>query len=282
MTRQNDTDHYSHASWHHLLVIFIVALSLFAAFRWQPEVWIQSQISKQSKLHGFNIHYNSLQLDGFTVLFDHLSIQSHQLSSPVKLDSLSLNPMWSSLFGGNPGANIQANWNGQTVSAAVIKQADIIDIQSLRGDLDVALLQPLLAKKLPIPVKVSGKVQISGDIQLNASNGHPRVGKINLNWKAAAVDMPSIKMPLGDYKLTLQTDDLKRAWQWDLSGGTTLKLSGKGNLNTYAQNPAAWSINGMLQARADQNSPTLSALLGNQNKRFSLSGLITQPRLQAF
>ena len=269
-----------HASWQLLLAVFSVALLLFVTMRWQPEAWIQSQINTQSKQHGITISYDALQTDGFTIHMDQLSIQTAQLPAPFKLDRLSLSPAWSSLLSGNPGANIQADWNGQMLSAAVIKQADIIDIQSLRGELDVALLQPLLAKKLPLPVNLNGKANITGEIQLNASNGHPRLGKINIHWNAAAVDMPPMKMPLGDYALTLQTDDIKRAWQWDISGGSELKLNGKGNLNTSARNPAAWSIRGMVQAQADQQAANLSALLGNKEKQFRISGNITQPRLQ--
>ncbi len=280
MTSPFNSDQFRHASWQQLVAVFVVALLLFAAFRMQPEAWIASQIDQQAKHHGININYQSLALDGLSLRFKQLSIQSHQLTPPVKLDSLSLSPAWSSLLNANPSVNIQANWQGLSVGATVNQQADIIDIQSLHGDVDVALLQPLLAKKLPIPVNINGQVQFSGNIQLSASSGHPQLGKINIKWKAAAIDLPPMKVALGDYALILQTDDVKRAWQWDLSGGTALKLSGKGNLNTIARNPAAWSINGMLQAQADQKEPTLTALLGNQKKRFGLTGQITQPRLQ--
>ncbi len=279
MRTQTDSDQNHHASWQQLLAVFIVALLLFIAMRMQPEPWISAQIDKQTKQHGVNIHYNSLELDGLTLLVDQLTIQSHQLATPIKLDSLSLSPAWSSLLSGNAGAIIHANWKGQQLSAVVSQQGDIIDIQSLNGALDISTLQPFIAKKLPIPVKVSGTAQISGDIQLNAINGHPRLGKIQLLWNKAGVEMPSMKVPLGDYALILQTDDLKRAWQWDINGGDALKLSGKGNLNTSAQNPAAWSINGMIQAQADPKAVNLSALLGKQNKQFRISGNITQPRL---
>lgn len=280
MRSPTSTDHKQHASWKQLLVVFIIALLLFISIRMQPEPWIASLIEKQAKQQGMNISYRALELNGLSLHFEQLSIQTAQLPGPIKLDSLSLSPAWSSLLTGDAGATIQANWNTQSFSAVVTQQADIINIHSLDGALDVALLQPLLAKRVPIPVNIQGRAKITGGIQLNAINGHPRIGKLTLNWRAASVEMPPMKMPLGDYKLILQTDDIKRAWQWDLSGGTALKLTGKGNISTSAPNPALWSLNGTVQAQADQKTPTLAALLGNRTKQFSISGNISQPRLQ--
>jgi len=280
MTSLTSTDQHKHASWQMLAAVFMIALLLFIALRWQPEAWIEAQISKQSKQHAVTIHYDSLQLDGFTLLVNQLSIQSSRLNAPIKLDSLNLSPAWSILLSGTLGANIQLNWQGQTFSAIIIKQADSIDIQSLHGDLDVALLQPLLAKNIPIPIKASGRILINGDISFNAINGHPLQGKVNFNWNRAAVKMPSMNIALGDYALNLQNDDPKKLWQWDLHGGSALQLTGKGMLNTSAKKPAIWPVSGLLQIQADAKASNLAALLGKQSKRFSISGNITQPRLQ--
>ena len=280
MTSFTNTDQHKHASWQMLVAVFMIALLLFIALRWQPETWIKSQINKQSERHAVTIHYDSLQLDGFTLHINQLSIQSAQLNSPINLDSLKLAPAWSALFSGHLGANIHINWQGQRLSAIAIQQADIIDIQSLHGDLDIALLQPLLTNRLPIPIKISGNALINGHIQFNASNGHPLLGKINLNWNRAAVDMPPMHMPLGDYALSLQNNDLKKAWQWELNGGSTLQLAGKGELNTAAADPTLWAMSGTIQLQADAKASNLTALLGKQSKHFRISGNIAQPRLQ--
>ncbi|MDQ6999027.1 MAG: hypothetical protein Q9M17_09975 [Mariprofundus sp.] len=280
MTSSLTTNQQSHASWRILLTTFAVALLLFVAMRWQPEAWIQSQINIQSQKYGIDISYKALQTDGFTIQLDQAVIQTMQMPQPVKLDRLILSPAWSSLFSGNPAVQIHLVWIGQQASAIAIQRTDSMELQALHAELDIAALQPLLSKSLPLPLNLGGIAKINGNILLNAINAQPLLGKIDINWNTAVVDMPPMKLPLGDYALSLQTDDAKKAWSWDLSGGTALTLTGKGKLNTSAPNPAAWTIDGMVQAKADQKEPNLSALLGNENRQFSLSGNISQPRLQ--
>ncbi len=273
-----------HASWRQLLLVFIVALLLFSLMRLQPEPWLQAQISQQSRQHGITLQYHALQIEGFTVHFDQFKVQTSQLPAPIVLDSLSLSPAWSSLLTGTIAIQLDTSWQGQQATAVVSKQGDVIDVQSFNALLETAALQPLLAKNIPIPVKTSGQIQATGTLLLNAINAHPLNGQIDITWSSAAVEMASMKTPLGDYKLSLQNSETGTPWQWNIDGGSTLLLSSKGSIATSTMQPERWPLNGQIRIEVGKKpeAASLAALLGNQAKQFNISGTLASPNLRPF
>ena len=270
----------SHASRQQLFIIFIVALLLFMVLRWQPELWLAAQINNYAKQHAINISYKHLETRGFSVDIDHISIQAAQFSTPIRLDTLTLSPAWSSLLSATIGIDIHVTWREQHASAVISKQHDVISIQALKVALDATTLQPLLSKNIPLPVTFTGQIQAFGDIQFHAINGRPLLADLTLLWRSAAAHMPPSDMPLGDYTLTLKNDDANSPWQWHIDGGKALMLAGKGSLDATSNNPAAWTINGKFHLEASQEIPSLVSILGNNEKQFHVSGNILHPRLQ--
>jgi len=269
----------SHASWLQLLIIFVIALLLFMTLRWQPEIWIASQINNYAKQHNVSISYKNLEVNGFVVDIEHLSIQTPQLARPINFDTLSLMPAWSSLLRATIGIHTQVIWREQHASATLIKRHDMISIQAFKVDMDVAELQPLLTKSIPLPVTFSGQIQARGNIQIHASDGRPLHGDITIQWRAATAVMASEQMLLGDYTLMLQTDNATTPWQWSIDGGSGLTLKGKGTINTAANNPAAWTTHGQLRLQASKETPSLAAMLGNKAQQFNISGNAFHPQI---
>jgi len=260
----------------------MIACVIFIALRWQPEIWLQTQIKQYAEQQGITIFYDRMQRHGFTLQLEHLSIQAAQLPvsiTPIILDTLELTPAWSSLFSLHPGVQVQMQWQGQHANAVIIRQDDTIVVHELLATLDVSSLQQLLETNVPLPVKAHGQVQLSGSLHLQ-SNGQPLQGRVDIIWNTASIDFPPSQTALGDYKLTIESEQAASPWQWNINGGKALILNGKGNIDTSATNPQAWLIHGNIHIGATKEAPALLSILGS-TKIFALSGSLTHPQLQA-
>jgi len=269
------------ASWRLLILVFVVALLLFVAMRWQPEAWLRSQIDTQANKQGISLHYQDLQVNGFSVHLDQLSVQTTQMKVPVLLDGLDISPAWLSLMQVRPALRVRLIWQGQTVSAILHQDQRALDINDLDALLDVAKLQHLWKSRLPIPVDVRGMIHISGDIRLDTASGRPMHGDVHAVWQSAAAGMAGMMNPLGDYSLALTgKEQTKSVWNWLLAGGTAIVLEGKGNLNLIGSNPQAWTVQGSVQLQPGKQPSPVAAMLGNKPVRLHVSGSVLKPQIQ--
>ncbi len=275
---------HAHASWWQLFAVFITALLLFLGLRWQPEIWLGTQINKLAKQQGIILSYDQLQVHAFTIHIENASIQNISTQNipqlkPIIFDSITLSPAWSALLRANPAIQIHAQWHGQQAAAVLSQQGEHILLQDISADIEATSLQTILNQHLPLAVNIFGQLHLSGSVELQA-NGHPQQGNIELSWRAAALDLSSSRIDLGDYKLAIQNNQPNTPWQWVIDGGSALILSGKGQIDASAQKPQTWLMNGQIQIKADKKSTMLSSILGSKSKKFSLSGNISQPQLR--
>ncbi|MDQ6969684.1 MAG: type II secretion system protein N [Mariprofundus sp.] len=272
------------ASWWQLFAVFIIALLLFLGLRWQPEIWLGTQINKLAKQQGITLSYDRLQLHAFTmhiknISITNISIQNTQQPNPIIIDSITLSPAWSALLSGNPAVQIHTQWHGQSAAAVLSQQGEHILLQDISADIEATSLQPILNQHLPLAVNIFGQLHLSGSLELQ-TNAHPLQGNIELSWRAAALDLSSHRIDLGDYKLAIQNNQPNIPWQWVIGGGSALILSGKGQIDASAQNPQTWLMTGEIQIKAAKKATMLSSILGSKSKKFSLSGNISQPQLR--
>ncbi|OIO70072.1 MAG: type II secretion system protein GspN [Zetaproteobacteria bacterium CG1_02_53_45] len=266
----------SEVSWQQLLLVFVLALLLFITVRWQPDSWLQSRISEQCQQNGLILDYKELHLDGIGVRLETVSVQTAAMSQPLQLETLRLSPAWTSLFNGSPGIDLQLNWFGQRVETRLIRQEAYVDIEGLHADIDAALLQPLLQ----LPVKLIGKLNLSGDLRVDMQSGRPLQGGLQASWQSAAIEMNG-SMPLGDYQLIVKSKGSSGVWQWSLGGGTALLLQGDGKLEMAAGVPVqAWAIAGNGRLEAGKDAINMAAMLGQKPLMFKLSGPLLKPLLQ--
>ena len=279
-----------------MLLVFVLALLVFVIIRWQPEAWLQAQIDAQARQQGISLQYQSLQLSGFTLTLQQVHISSVRLPALPVLDSVTLKPAWLSLLQAQPSAHVLLSWHGQQAAATLIQQGQVLLLDNVSASCDATLLQPLWQQQLPL--KLRGQLQLGGAFSLDIGTGQPLHGQLGLDWVQAAADMSGIASALGDYQLTLADQSggergsgesgqlaepaaRSTVWHWQLSGGHAVVIDGKGVLNMAAANPAAWSLQGGVTLQPGPEPSPLAAMLGTAGRKFSLSGMLTNPRLQA-
>jgi len=281
------------SGWH-LGLFFVLAVVLFVLLRWQPDAWLQAQIDNQARQHGMVVQYQRLHVDGFTLHLEHLSIRSARWPVPMMMDRLTLTPAWSSLLKARAAVHLLANSNGQRLETLLSWQSGHIGMSGLQGDLDVALLQPFWQRRLTLPIHVGGRLILTGEMLLNAVSGMPVDGNIKLEWHSAATDVTGLDKPLGDYRLLLKAGQLSeqpsgklsgklsgKPWQWTVTGGSSLKLSGQGTINIAGPLPQQWGIHGRIRLQPMRRDNAIAAMLGGKVAAFSLSGNVINPRWQA-
>lgn len=270
-----------HASWWQLCLVFVLALLLFVGMRWQPEPWLQHQIDQQLRHSGIDLQYQALHVDGLTVRMEHVSIRVPELPAPVVLDSLYISPAWSSLLTGAAAVDVKATLFGQPAEAVLVWQNEYIGLHGLSAEFEVAALAPLWKQRMTLPVDITGILKLSGNMQLDAVSGMPVDGQINAIWQQAGIDLPMFDKALGDYQLALSSaDSATGKWQWELSGGTEVTLSGSGQLDLSGALPQQWMVSGRAQLQASPEAKTIAAMLGGQAKAFNISGNLLNVRIQ--
>jgi len=210
---------------------------------------------------------------------DDVSIQTAALAAPLLLETLNLSPAWLLLFSGSPGIDMQVSWQGQQAEALLFWQDGNIDVQDFLADVDMAVLQLLWKKYLPVTANATGRVQVRGDFRLDAANGWPLTGMLEAGWHAAGVDFNG-KIPLGDYQLAVKSEHDADPWSWVLSGGTALLIEGEGAIVAPLNPQLPWSMHGQASIAAAKEAVQLSAMLGNIPLKYRLSGPIFKPRVQ--
>lgn len=267
-----------------LCFIFVMALLLFVAMRWQPEAWLRNQIDQQARVSGIELRYESLQAQGLGVELKHVSIKTADLPEPVFLDTASISPAWGSLFTGVAAVNVHIGLQDQSVGAVLVWQDKHIEVNDLNAVLDVAVLQSLWKQRLPLPVDVGGSLRLTGHVQFSAVSGLPVEGQIDVAWQQARIDLPVFDKPLGDYHLILKSTGKPKpsmqGWQWSISGGTTVALTGSGQLNMAVRLPQQWMVGGKVKLQAAPEARGIASMLGNRAKVFAISGKMLNVRFQ--
>jgi len=267
-------------SWWQLGMVFVVALLLFVAMRWQPEPWLRARIDLQTRQSGVVLDYEKMQVEGFTVRLDQVSAHIPGLAAPLMLESLSMRPAWASLLNGAPGIQLELHWQGQTGEGLLNWQDDYMDIYDVDAALDMSVLQLLWQKYLPLPVTLSGRVQVSGHVRLDMQSDRPLAGKLGIGWNSAAIVMGGEETALGDYQLGIMADETSGTWRWTLGGGEAVVLQGEGTVGIPLDVQQAWPVSGQVRIEAGKQAGILSAMLGNAPLAFSLSGNAANPKLQ--
>ena len=203
---------------------------------------------------------------------------------PFHIKALSLEPLWSSLFGGNPGFYYQAHLQGGSLEGTLRRdgsmQAEAAGIRfreplAPRSDLRVAgtLRQGSFQGALPLRPGTRTRLQLTvGQLQLSG-----------LKVVGAASDT----LDLGTLRLTATgKGDALRVDQLNLTGGK-VQLSGEGTLLLYrTMNRSRLNLNLVLRPLPglDKNLADMLNLLGNPggdgSYHLHLTGTLARPRLR--
>jgi len=197
------------------------------------------------------------------------------MSAPVLVEKVTVRPKLDTLWSGHPAARVSIGWQGQMISASMLQKDGYVEFQDIDGSADIAALQPLLQGQLAMPVNVHGRVALSGNLRLDAATGQPLSGTLAAGWQGAEAVLGGMKLPLGDYRLTLKSDTQANQWLWQADGGSGLILKASGQMVTNGADPAMWQVHGnvaVAAGAASASNPELGMLLGDGMTRLQLSG----------
>ncbi len=265
-----------HASNRSLIIVFIFALALFTALRWDITPWVERQVQQAATQAGYQLRYDTLRITGLGVRMDKLHVQKQRDS--LQLDTLHITPAWRALMSGILATNINAVWQGNPISATFSRDENVIIIDDLDAVIDASRLDAL-----NIPAKLAGMMHVQGHLSLAQHTGMPQAGELHLTWQQAKAGLAAPEFTLGDYTLSISSaDQVTQPWQWRVDGGSGVALSGSGTLTPNGQNPQAWQINGVVDVNIGNANPSLAMMmqsaLGQKHAKVRISGSLGTPR----
>jgi len=257
-----------------LIILFILAVSLFTWLRWNPTPWFNAQLAD----HGLAayVHIKSAEKSGLGLHLNDVRIQTPK-GITVHVDALTLSPAWFRMIRGTLALHVQGEIRQATFALNISLQDHAIWLHDMDLFAPVGMLKDYIAQTAML--NLTGTMQASGDIKLDQQNGIPLEGALVLQWDKAASALLG-KQPLGDFKLQL-TSSKNSAWVWKIHGGKALSINGKGHLSTASQQPKLWRVDGAVQSQSQGAvASMLSSMSGQSQWNLTVSGVISHPNIQ--
>ncbi len=260
-------------------MVFVLALVVFMLMRWQPGPWLRTEILRMAEQQHVQLNFSRMAWHGLSAEMTDVQVRTARMTSPVMVKNITVRPMLSMLWSGEPAVRLDVLWRGQQLSASVRQEGDIIDISDVEAAVDITVLQPLWQRQLSMQVDVQGRVELTGNVRLNGRTGQPLNGNITANWQGAKAALAGMKMPLGDYRLNLHNIAQTDSWQWQIDGGQGLTVRADGKLMLTGSDPRLWSISGKAELTAGDGAPQgLVLMLGGEPVKLQLSGILQRPQ----
>lgn len=220
------------------------------------------------------------------IAMDRLKIISPQPNvPPLVLKQIDLQPLWSSLTGGNPGVQVDARLLGGELEGDI--RSNGVGEATLKGvSIDDLPLSPQLSLKLSL---ADGSAHWQGQLPIGANHSNQlelTVGKLQLSGLAAA-GAKRDQMVGGPLKLTASSQgSLARIEKLDLAGNE-LQVAGSGTLQlgtTPASSRLALHLTLRPQSGLDPNLRDLLGLLAKPERDGSINlrlyGSLAAPKLR--
>ncbi|MDQ6992720.1 MAG: hypothetical protein Q9M31_04540 [Mariprofundus sp.] len=265
-------------AWWKSVLLFLLALLLFLALRWQPDSWLREQIMQASSAYGVSIDYQNIERVGLSLHLTKLQISGATLPVPLLFDSIKVAPAWPQLLQAKPALDVALVWQGVKASAVVSEDAQLVELADLHIATKIAPLLPLV--KMQLPIKVAGEFQLTGHLRVDSVTGRPLTGELHGQLLKAAASLFGKPDVLGDYTVELVNKEQKTAWQWQLAGGSGVLLKGTGTLATQANLPKQWRLNGQLHLSGGKVVPPSLKPMLTKPLSFTVAGPLARLRLQ--
>jgi len=271
------------SKWY-LALIFLAALLLISAIRFDVDALVRGELDKFSSRSGVQLDFDELTLLGLNAHFSHVSVNSSRFSEAFIFESVKLVPEWGSLLTGDNVVDVDLEWQGDAASTVLTQADGKIHLQHIRFEGDVGRISRLVIPYLnsPFPVSVSGSLEADGEVLLNQISGEPEQGTIAAHWLGAKAGAMGAEFALGDLLMELQGN--AGQWRWQLRDGDVGMIEASGSLEQLAAPVAMWPVQGSVVIDVTKiNDPYLIAWLpdmGEEKKiRLRLSGTLSRPRL---
>jgi len=255
-------------------MLFILALPVFIWLRWNPVPWFNVQLESNGLTP--YIQVEQVEKSGLGL---HLGVV--HIKTPggpdINLNGILLNPAWFRIIRGAPALHIQGTANGAAFALNISMQDGAIWLH----DMDLLAQADVIRDYIPqaAMLNLTGSILMSGDIKLRQHDALPLAGAITMQWKNAASGLLR-QEPLGDFQLQLASSK-KNEWKWQMEGGKTLSIDGKGHLSSTFQPPEFWQIDGNIHTQSQGRvASLLSDITGHDRWNLVLSGALLQPHLE--
>jgi len=264
-----------------LVLLFFCALLLFLPLRWDAEPWLRQQLAWWQSSLPFSIEVASIGRSGLGVTARGVDLQVVEQTPSLHVSGLRLEPDWLQLLQGNPALHVQWQADAGTGDITIGWHDETVELSSLDVRLHVPWLQQNTAVSLPL--RFQGEMRLTGNIRLQRQmeDQHlvirPQSAGVKLHWQNAVALMGKDHFALGDYTFEFNSV-VNKAWPWQLTGGTLLKLQGKGAVQISDMAWSKWPLFGTITSSTQPGS-MLANMLGKQHN-MRLTGTLAQPHLQ--
>lgn len=260
-----------------LLLVFLLALGCFSTFRLLPGFDVEQQLQTWVEQQNTGLHYQSLQLDGLSVVLNHVDIPPAWVGEPLTIERLKISPHWFALLWGERAAGVQALVKNAELHAELELAERMLVIHQFDARIEGALLSSLFT--LPIPVDIHGTMMLAGNIEVDASSMQPLRGSVELSSDDITLTMTTGDMiALG----SLQGSSHGEAgvWQGNVASDGQLAVQAKAEVRSNGAQPAAWPVSGEVLLQATPPTKGILTMIPNQGQRVRVSGTLAQPQLQ--
>jgi len=261
-------------SWRQLLLLFLVALSLFCSLRWDGARWLQQE------LHGVGIDAVVVTRNGITLHLEQVTLSAVTVDGALlQLREMSLRPIWSSSWLHlQPVVAITARWRQAVVDAEVMRMdGERLALRALQLQLPLPMVMPWLPA---LPVALDGDVACHGALQLLLAERKAAQPDLRCDWRQASAAMGGgTPMALGSYHLQLRSRGEK--WHWSLGGGDVARVNGEGVIHPAATLAMSqWPLDGKLTVQAGTGAfgAMVGAVLGGASH--TIAGTLAAPQLR--
>ncbi len=251
-------------------LMFVLALPLFLALRWEPEPWLRSQLDAQLARVSVPVSYDGLELHGVSAVLSGVRVDIPNQPDPLIVEKITVRPSLAMLWSGAPAAVIDAESAGMHLHARLRQQDGGLEMTRIRAQIDLERLP------LSLPVQLQGSAELSGALLI--AGGLPQRGELGLQIAGLKAKLAGSTMPLGDYQASLSASD-HGAWQWRFRGGAELRLDASGTLSIRGLDARSWRLGGTAMVQAGTNAaPAIGMLLGDAPRQVQLSGTLARPQ----
>ena len=262
-----------------LLGLFIIALPLFIALRWDYSGFIDGKVQQLAVNQGIKLGYDEFSFSGTSISFRNLNIQKAGVP-PLSFQSLNISPAWLELLTGNIAASIATEWQANPIAADLSQQGERLQLKNIEATIDLATTTTLQQELI---AKVSGTVSAQGSLQYNLQTSQPVSSNLSLSWSDAKAGLATPEFDLGNITATLTSqDDATKPWQWEVSGKPAIIIQASGTLMPRGANPKVWPITGSASVEMGDTNPTLAMMFqsfaGGKQAKINISGILSQPR----
>jgi len=239
-----------------LAVLFLATLPVFGWLQWQPQGWLDRQLAEQGV--GGSVLYSSvsksfpgLQLAG--VRFDAAGLNG------ITFETLKLRPAFSTLLSDTPGLYTRIEGEGIHAGSVITAQGNELDFDDIDLTADAGSLSRFDSRLLLLGL--SGSLALRGHILLQADNGLPLDGHVELGWSNPA----STLLPAGMQQLHIRLNSAEaegaRIWNWKIESQPE-GMAGEGKIMAGGSDIRQWLLRGKLRSAKDVPEMVLSGTLG--------------------